>query len=69
MTYKEFYKWCQERTCDGHWGFVESALCISVISDVEKAPFWKKKRIWEQYRDRAEKVVEIVSHKNEVIEG
>lgn len=68
MTYKNFYKWCLERTRDGRWGFVESALCVSIISEVTKVPFWKRKLIWELHRASAERIVELTNEKYEEIE-
>lgn len=68
MTYKNFYKWCLKRTQDGRWGFVESALCVSIISKVIQAPFWKRKRIWELHRASAERIVELTNEKYEELE-
>lgn len=69
MTYKNFYKWCLERTQDGRWGFVESALCMSIISEVNQVPFGKRKRIWELHRASAERIVELNNKKYEEITG
>ena len=40
MTFKEFNKWCNERACDGCWGFVTAASCIAIVDELNKVPFF-----------------------------
>lgn len=48
MTFKEFNKWCNERACDGCWGFVTAASCIAIVDELNKVPFWKREKIWKR---------------------
>lgn len=48
MTWKEFRKWCNERACDGCWGYREALTCIQVMKYIKKLPFWRRKKTWEQ---------------------
>lgn len=47
MTYKEFEKWCGDRACDGCWGIETARICIVVMREVRKKPFWKRERFWQ----------------------
>lgn len=52
MTFKEFSRWCNMRAADGCWGYVTGCICIEVISDVQKQPFWKREKYWrKKYED------------------
>lgn len=46
MTFKEFCKWANQRACDGKWDFTTCMLSISIIDEINQAPFWKRNRIW-----------------------
>lgn len=48
MTWKEFQKWCNERVCDGCWGYTEAKICIDVIMRIRKLPFWRRKKAWKK---------------------
>lgn len=48
MTYKEFKNWCNQRTCDGCWSLKTASFCTKVIKVVNRRPFWKRKKAWEQ---------------------
>lgn len=47
MKYKEFAKWCNQRACDGFWGSKEAMVCITVGSEIQKQPFWRRERMWQ----------------------
>ena len=49
MTFKQFGSWCNDRACDGCWGYKEALLCIEVIDNVRKYPFWKREKVWNRY--------------------
>lgn len=51
MTFKQFRQWCNERTCDGCWGYSEALLCIEVIRHIDELPFWMRKNAWNQMHD------------------
>lgn len=52
MTFKEFSNWCNMRAADGCWGYVTACICIEVIHDVRKQPFWKREKYWrKKYED------------------
>jgi len=68
MTYSEFNDWCNERACDGFWGKNEAVICIEIIRQVHKQPFWKRKNAWNEYRNIAEKIVNATNEKiNEIL--
>lgn len=46
MTFKEYRKWCNERTVDGCWGMIEAIVCIDIMRTVEKIPYWKREKYW-----------------------
>ena len=48
MKFKEFVDWCNQRACDGCWGIKTAVLCIEVIKEIRKAPFWKREKRWEE---------------------
>ena len=48
MKYKEFYKWCNERTSDGCWGIVEATICIEIIEEFKTIPFWQREKTWKE---------------------
>ena len=53
MTFKQFSRWCNERTCDGLWGMLEALVCIDIYNEIEKHHFWKREKIWrEKYHDQ-----------------
>lgn len=66
MTFKEFTTWCNERACDGQWGMLTAMVCIDLMAEIRKIPFWKRERVW---RERYEKQVlaEIVEPINQKI--
>lgn len=65
MKYKEFVEWCNDRACDGCWGRLEAITCITLMEDINRTPFWKRKKKWE----KAEKEIvnEIVNPINKMI--
>lgn len=68
MRFKDFCNWCNDRWFDGKWGFTESALCVNILSEMKKAPFWKRKRLWEEYSKLAEEIVSLTNKKIEELE-
>lgn len=48
MTWREFQQWCNERACDGCWGYTEAKICIDVITRIRKLPFWHRKKAWKK---------------------
>ena len=48
MTFKEFRTWCNERACDGCWGFAETITCIDIMKKVQKENFWKREKVWQK---------------------
>ena len=65
MTYKEFVSWCNDRACDGRWGFRNAKACCDIIIIVQAAPFWKRKKVWQAYEPDV--VKKIVNPANELI--
>lgn len=52
MTFKQFQRWCNDRACDGCWGYKEALLCIEVLDDINQLPFWRRKKAWREIEDR-----------------
>lgn len=36
MTYKEFFRWCNDRACDGKWSMETAINCLDIIDEIEK---------------------------------
>ena len=66
MTWKQFQKWCNERACDGYWGYQEAMLCIDVMKMIRQLPFWKRARVWNQIKHRM--MAEVITPTNKKIE-
>lgn len=49
MKYKEFKKWCNERSADSMWNILTAMKCIEVMRVVDKFWFWKRDKIWREY--------------------
>ena len=59
MSYREFREWCNQRACDGCWGMHEAMICIDICGEIQKLPFWKRKKKWREYeRDVVTLIVE-----------
>lgn len=71
MKYKEFVKWCNERACDGYWSFLTAHFCIAVMHMINKKPFWKREKEWQNtYKDIVIKtVIEPIENKINELEG
>lgn len=48
MTYKQFVQWCNERACDGRWGFITVIQCINALKEVNQSPWWKREKVWQK---------------------
>jgi hypothetical protein len=70
MTFKQFEKWCEERACDGCWGYTEATLCIEVMNLINDYPFWKRKKVWNDFHDRVvNQIVEPTNRKIQELRG
>ncbi len=47
MTFKQFVTWCNQRAADGCWGTATAIVCVGVMTEMQKTPFWKRKKRWE----------------------
>lgn len=66
MKFKEFKSWCNDRAADGCWGMLDAMVCIDLIHELRKVPFWKREKVWrEQYENQV--INEIVNPINEKI--
>lgn len=64
MTFKDFVRWCDERTCDGCWGMITALTCIDLVRTLRKVPFWKRERAWrEKEKQVLEEIVNPVNQK------
>ena len=52
MNYKQFRQWCNERACDGCWGYDTAVYCIRILDDLQKIPFWRRKKAWKKIETR-----------------
>ena len=70
MTWKQFQRWCNERACDGCWGYEEAMLCIDVLRMIRRLPFWKRKRVWRKVEDKMlAKVITPINKKIQEVRG
>jgi hypothetical protein len=44
MSYKQFRTWCNHRAADGCWGITTVIVCVGVMTEMQKTPFWKRKK-------------------------
>ena len=64
MTFKEFNEWCNRRACDGCWDMYTALYCSVIYSKINKLPFWKRKKAWDEVKDDIEKgVVQVIDEK------
>lgn len=49
MTFKQFLRWCDDRAHDGCWGMLEALICLDILDEIRKLPFWKRKKKWREY--------------------
>lgn len=69
MTFKQFQIWCNKRAADGCWGTATVIICLEVIAEMHKTPFWKRKKRWEtEFNQNNALYEEIVKPTNEKIE-
>ena len=52
MTFKEFTAWCNERACDGRWNMLSAMVCIDLMAEIRKIPFWKRERVWREQHEK-----------------
>ena len=67
LSFKEFQDWCNQRACDGRWGFAEAVVCCDIMKQVNSVPkyrFKKRKQMWEELEPTAN---EILTKTNEKI--
>ena len=48
MTFKQFKQWCNDRACDGRWGFDEAIFCAELLDNMNRIPWWQRKKTWEK---------------------
>lgn len=48
MTFKQFRRWCNDRACDGRWGYDEAVFCIELVNKMMKIPFWRRNKVWKR---------------------
>lgn len=66
MKYKEFVAWCNKRACDGYWSPDTIMYCIAVMDEVNSAPIWKRKKVWNTHKDYVtNKIVNVINKKIE----
>lgn len=53
MTYKQFVSWCEKMADNDRLGLQEAMICMGIMYEVERQPFWKREKVWRvRYRDR-----------------
>lgn len=65
MTYRQFRAWCNKRAADGCWSMMTAMFCLHIIGEMEKIPFWKRKKVWkEKYEEEIKRdIVEPIEEK------
>lgn len=69
MTYKQFKRWCLDRTCDGCWSATVALMSKEIIQEMEKVPFWKRKKAWEKHRTLATVIMAKIEEKIATVKG
>lgn len=67
MTFKQFKKWCNDRACDGCWGFKEATYCIELIRNMMRIPWWRRNKVWREIETQV--LCAIVTPTNRKIQG
>ena len=67
MTFKQFKAWCNDRACDGCWGFFEAIQCLEVGREIQKYPPWKREKMWKHHHMKIV-IEEIVDRTNQLIQ-
>ena len=44
MSYQDFKKWCNDRSCDGKWDMLEAMACLHIIREIDSIK--KKLRVF-----------------------
>lgn len=68
MTFREFTAWCNERACDGRWGFNTVINCINAMNDVKLSPPWAREAAWRRINKERNIVECFVKPTNKKIE-
>lgn len=66
MTLKQFKQWCNDRCCDGCWGFDEAKFCVELLDDMNRIPWWRRNKTWKKIENRV--VFSVVSPTNKKIQ-
>lgn len=70
MTYKEFAAWCNERACDGCWSMATALYCITIVRNINRLPFWKRRKEWSKIKHEIETgVVSVIDAKIQTLKG
>ncbi|MCL2310965.1 MAG: hypothetical protein FWC41_00540 [Firmicutes bacterium] len=68
MTYKQFERWCNERTVDGCWGMDTAIMCIEIIESMRN--FIKEEcNIFNESKKVEMKWQEMWNEKNSIIKN
>lgn len=51
MNFREFRRWCNDRACDGCWSLDVEKFCIGLLDNMQKIPFWKKRKAWNKIKN------------------
>lgn len=68
MKYKEFIEWCNYRAADGCWGLETALVCLDIVSQIRKEPFWRREKKWKELNEIYKIVETIVEPINQEIE-
>lgn len=72
MKFKEFVNWCNHRAADGCWGMETAIVCINIIGEIRKFPFWRREKEWQSVNSVlkiVENVVEPINQKIQELTG
>lgn len=69
MSFKQFRTWCNRRAADGCWGLAVAMFCTDVVLEMNRTPFWTRRKRWETVFNQDNALYEeIVKPTNEKIE-
>lgn len=68
MTFAEFRQWCDDRWHDGKWGPGVAILCITILEDMKKERWWKRKKRWAEINENNDVYNAVIKPVNALIQ-
>lgn len=70
MKYKEFRKWCNNRSADGCWSMHTAMFCINIMDHIDGFYFWRREKVWKEFENEVvENVIIPINNKMKEVYG